>query len=261
MKIKSDKIKYNVSENNLSSYEPVSEIKSDSFKYDFISPTAPTIDSFNEEREQTWNSEKIFTKHTRDYYRGKSFYYAGYWDIDQHYENDAYNVDFIKYENCLLVCKKSHFSSNGNKPVLNYNSRGDAESVSSEYWDLVLTGIHGKSPGIRINPETGHWEICEDTSVPEEEQVWVDTGFGDYMPISGGTFTGPVIFDSVASFLHNVDLSGNNISNVGNPIEDGDAINKAFLNFTIEQYPASDITNDDIERWDASSIWINENKE
>ena len=68
------------------------------------------------------------------------------------------------------------------------------------------------------------------------------------MPISGGTFTGPVVFDSVASFLHNVDLSGNNISNVGNPIEDGDAINKAFLKFTIEQYPASNITNNDIER-------------
>ena len=247
MKIKSDKIKYNVSENNWSSYEPVPEIKSDGFKYDFISPTAPTIDSFNEEREQTWDSEKIFTKHTRDYYRGKSFYYAGYWDVDQHYENDAYNVDFIKYENCLLVCKKSHFSSNGNKPVLNYNSRGDAESVSSEYWDLVLTGIHGKSPGIRINPETGHWEICEDTTV--EDPVWIDTGFGDYMPIAGGAFTGPVSF------------SGFPLSDVGAPIFDTDAVNKAFMEFTINQYPASRITNEDIERWDATSIWTNENKE
>ena len=81
-----------------------------------------------------------------------------------------------------------------------------------------------------------------------------------WVPKSGGTFEGPVTFDALSTFVagakfnDNVDLSGFSIKNVGYPVDDADAINKAYLNFVIESYPASEITNEDIERWDSSSI-------
>lgn len=50
------------------------------------------------------------TKHSRDYYRGKSFNFAGEWAVNNHYISDDYRVDFVTYKDTLLSCKKSHLS-------------------------------------------------------------------------------------------------------------------------------------------------------
>ena len=209
------------------------------------------------------------TIHSKDYYKGKSFHYAGKWTSGAHYFSDDYNIDFIAKDGALLACAVSHYATSDNEPTeFLYNDNGEKIGIASRYWDFVLAGprgIPGKTPGIRINPETGHWEICED--IYAEPQVWVDTGFGEYMPIAGGTFTGDVTFGAFATFINgaesqgNIDMSGFLLSNVGEPQNDTDAVNKAFMDFTINSYPASNITDSDIERWDTSSIWVNENKE
>lgn len=264
--IKSDKIKYNItSVDALPS--STSEIKSSSIKV--ITPPVRDPDSYTVDESDIKQNTSIFsTKYTRDYYRGKSFHYAGTWQVGVHYVDDLYSTDFVDIDNALLVCIQGNFSSLSNKPILNYNARGDVESVTSDYWHLVLTGIHGKSPGIRYNEDKETFEICEDTSLPVEQQVWTEVDFGSgWVPKTGGTFTGPVQFDSLATFINgakfenDVDLSGFVISNVGDPVNDWDAISKSFLQSTIDSYPASAITNNDIDRWDASSIWVNENKE
>ena len=56
------------------------------------------------------------TIHSRDYYKGKSFHYAGQWTPGAHYFSDDYNVDFIVKDNCLLACARSHFSTVDNEP-------------------------------------------------------------------------------------------------------------------------------------------------
>ena len=87
------------------------------------------------------------TNHTRDFYRGRSFRYAGIWTKGVHYISDEYVVDFVVKDNALLACTKSHMSSTANEPsdwVI--DDKGEKYGILSEYWDLVITGVSG-SPG------------------------------------------------------------------------------------------------------------------
>lgn len=123
------------------------------------------------------NYNTFGTKHSRDYYRGASFHYSGQWVVGAHYLSDDYNIDYIVNEQVLLACSKSHLSTLENEPKdFIRDDSGTVIGIVSEYWDFVLSGINGVSPGIRINQENYHWEICDNISLPEEKQIWVDTG-------------------------------------------------------------------------------------
>ena len=69
--------------------------------------------------------------HTRDFYRGHSFRYAGIWREGVHYLNDNYITDFVSIDNALLACKISHFSSKDNKPQ---------HFIIDEYGEITDTG-------------------------------------------------------------------------------------------------------------------------
>lgn len=87
------------------------------------------------------NYSTFKTTHTRDYYKGTSFRYAGKWAPGMHYVSDGYYTDFVVYNQVLLACKQSHTSSEANKPSLSAfikNSQGVNEDINSEYWDFVL---------------------------------------------------------------------------------------------------------------------------
>ena len=115
------------------------------------------------------------TKHTRDYYRGKSFHFSGKWVAGAHYVSDDYNIDYVVHGQVLLACAKSHLSTIDNEHInLIQNDRGDIIGVASTYWDFVLSGLNGKSPGLKI--QDNYWYICDDISVPESQQVWTNTG-------------------------------------------------------------------------------------
>ncbi len=120
-------------------------------------------------------NKSYHTFHTRDYFRGRSFRYASVWTMGAHYDSDDYNVDFVVHGPVLLACKQSHKASIDNEPTeYTYDTYGNPTDVISSYWDFVLCGIRGKDPGIRINPDTLHWEVSDDRLDPNAE--WRDTG-------------------------------------------------------------------------------------
>ena len=114
---------------------------------------------------ETWG-----TKHSRDYYRGLSFHFAGKWCPGVHYVSDDYIIDFVTINNCLLACAKSHLSLNDNKPTeFKTDSIGNVIGIISNCWDFVCAGVKGASVGVRFNENTNELEYCEDTTAEEPE--------------------------------------------------------------------------------------------
>lgn len=76
--------------------------------------------------------------------KGRSFNWAGKWASGKYYTNDEYVTDFVVYENAILVCRKSHLTSDKLEPKL-VLLNGKVADVDSPYWDLVVamsnTGI------------------------------------------------------------------------------------------------------------------------
>lgn len=85
------------------------------------------------------------SKYTRDYYRGKSFHYAGLWKPGAHYVCDAYNVDFIVHDSMMLVCKKNHTATAENEPLDLYELPDGLVGLRSDYWDVVMPALYGNS--------------------------------------------------------------------------------------------------------------------
>lgn len=101
------------------------------------------------------------TTHSRDYYKGKSFHYAGEWVPGAHYFSDDYDVDFVVKDNCLLACSQSHFSTLDNEPKdFILDSKYNPIGITSRWWDFVLAGIKGYAPKIKV--EDNIWWISYD---------------------------------------------------------------------------------------------------
>ena len=113
------------------------------------------------------------TVHSRDYYKGKSFHYAGEWTAGAHYFSDDYNVDFIVKDNCLLACSQSHYATVDNEPKdFIYDDHGIVTNIASRYWDFVLTGIKGNTPQLKI--ENDQWWVSYD-----DGNTWISLGAVD----------------------------------------------------------------------------------
>lgn len=95
------------------------------------------------------------SKYTRDYYRGKSFHYAGRWEIGKRYVSDEYNTDFVVHDSLLLVCKKNHTASAANEPTEFYETSDELIGLNSPYWDIVMPALSGDSKYIVIGIEQG----------------------------------------------------------------------------------------------------------
>ena len=80
---------------------------------------------------------------SRDFYKGKSFRFVHEWHTGTNYFNDQFNVDFVTFNNTLLVCKKSHQSSDANIPTIIYDPQNPLQpiGVNSDFWEFVLSGI------------------------------------------------------------------------------------------------------------------------
>lgn len=83
----------------------------------------------------TDQDSRVYDSSTRDYYKGKSFVFTGKWKTGTHYFCDEYVQDWVSYDGLLLICKKSHLSTDPPEIVIEH---GMPVSVNSEYWDLVI---------------------------------------------------------------------------------------------------------------------------
>lgn len=118
-------------------------------------------------------SNNLFrTDRTINYYKGASFHFSGKWRPGIEYVHDNYKTDFVVYNNVLLACAQSHQADVNNEPSeFIYDRNGTVIGIRSRYWDFVLSGMRGASPGIKIG-ENRHWYICNDVENPD----WIDTG-------------------------------------------------------------------------------------
>lgn len=106
---------------------------------------------------------------SREYYKGKSFNFAKEWHPGINYFNDNYITDFVSYKGTLLVCRRTHLSSNSNRPELLFEDPKDSNQptgVKSEYWDFILAGTPGPGGKVYIpnyNTSTGElsWVISD----------------------------------------------------------------------------------------------------
>lgn len=106
---------------------------------------------------------------SREYYKGKSFNFAKEWHPGINYFNDNYITDFVSYKGTLLVCRRTHLSSNSNRPELLFEDSKDSNQptgVKSEYWDFILAGTPGPGGKVYIpnyNTSTGElsWVISD----------------------------------------------------------------------------------------------------
>lgn len=119
-------------------------------------------------------SNTFATTHSRDYYRGKSFHYAGEWVEGTHYISDDYNIDFVSKSNTLLVCAKSHLSTTDNEPKkFIYDDSGFAIGLVSTEWDFVLAGKAGNDGRVYLptyDPNTGilSWKLIEGEAAQDQ---------------------------------------------------------------------------------------------
>ena len=119
--------------------------------------------SLNRNIQDNIDSDRYYQMITsRDLYKGTSFK-VNEWKEDTHYFNDANIIDFIYFEGCLLVCKRSHVSSEANKPVLVFDNGNPINVKDNIYWDLAIskgdkgeTGVGEKGDkGDKGDPGTG----------------------------------------------------------------------------------------------------------
>lgn len=83
---------------------------------------------------------------SRDFYKGKSFHYAGPWTVGTTYHSDSYIQDFVSFGGALLVCTQTHLSDQSNMPILNYSDSEEklpTSLQSNRYWSFVIGAVKG----------------------------------------------------------------------------------------------------------------------
>lgn len=103
------------------------------------------------------------TERARILSKGKSFEFSE-WKPFIQYTNDCFKQDFVSYNNALLVCKESHFSTSDEPPTLLYENPDNQfviTGVDSPYWTYVMSGAPGMIYIPEYNDETGElgWRI------------------------------------------------------------------------------------------------------
>ena len=82
---------------------------------------------------------------SREYYKGKSFNFAGEWQHGIPYYNDRHEQTFVTIDGALVVCTKSHLSTVDNKPIVKVDTSGMAIGINepNPYWQFVLGAVKG----------------------------------------------------------------------------------------------------------------------
>ena len=110
-------------------------------------------------------STKNKLQFSNQFERGHSFNWAGEWAEGKYYFNDEYVTDFVKYGSCILVCRKSHQSSEALRPVIVY-SDGIPSDVDSIYWEFIGSTLN---PNVMtVLTEEQYQELVDNNQVRED---------------------------------------------------------------------------------------------
>lgn len=159
------------------------------------------------------NEPTYVTNHTRDFYRGRSFRFAGVWTSGVHYISDEYVVDFVVKDNALLACSKSHMSSSENEPTEWIEEDGEKYAIISDYWELVISGVTGKAgeeggvylPSYDEENDRLVWTLVESKDL--ESPIYVALGLNNKIDAA----IGPIQSD-LNGIHSDIDNLNNNIS-------------------------------------------------
>lgn len=116
------------------------------------------------------------TGHTRDFYKGTSFRFAGRWKKGVHYIHDEYVVDFVVKGSALLVCTQSHMSDSENEPKDFIKEDQEIVGIDSPYWDFVLAGgVRGKAyrPRYDMDSDSLIWTLLDSEQLPDEYTTYL----------------------------------------------------------------------------------------
>ena len=129
---------------------------------------------------------------SNDFYKGKSFNFAGSWTSGLYYHNDEYCVDFVSYDGVMLACKKSHQSHSQTEPKIEWIDSKPV--ITSNYWNVVMWGTVGPAGETKIPQfKTEVVEGIVKIKYSYDNETWEDAGdipsgsiyYVDELPESG----------------------------------------------------------------------------
>lgn len=129
---------------------------------------------------------------SNDFYKGKSFNFAGSWTPGLYYHNDEYCVDFVSYDGVMLACKKSHQSHSQTEPKIEWIDSKPV--ITSNYWNIVMWGTVGPAGETKIPQfKTEVVEGIVKIKYSYDNETWEDAGdipsgsiyYVDELPESG----------------------------------------------------------------------------
>lgn len=112
---------------------------------------------------------------SNDFYKGKSFNFAGSWTPGLYYHNDEYCVDFVSYNGVMLACKKSHQSHSQTEPTIEWIDSKPV--ITSNYWNVVMWGAVGPAGETKIPQfKTEVVEGIVKIKYSYDNETWEDAG-------------------------------------------------------------------------------------
>lgn len=112
---------------------------------------------------------------SNDFYKGKSFNFAGSWTPGLYYHNDEYCVDFVSYDGVMLACKKSHQSHSQTEPKIEWIDSKPV--ITSNHWNVVMWGTVGPAGETKIPQfKTEVVEGIVKIKYSYDNETWKDAG-------------------------------------------------------------------------------------
>lgn len=160
------------------------------------------------------NNASLSALRTRDYYKGKSFDFAGEWKATARYFNDEFLTTFVVYHeragdtivgSALLGCKKSHVaaydkavrSSTDNQPHLKINN-GDVVGIKpNDYWIFICGSLKGQTGENSSVVETYTEAVSQATAENKGKLLYVIESQEEFIVIDEGKLERVVIGNEV----------------------------------------------------------------
>lgn len=168
---------------------------------------------------ETWNNNGLVDSNTLPFwFNGSSLFYRS---ADTSHPLSGFDVECEHvYEPSIVNPNSANITPTHKFKVYNGNNS----------WKLINEiSVNNTTP---YNPYTGQlWFDTTDSYLKIYNGTSWDKAISDYLPLSGGTLTGPVNFQSNVSFGSGITINCNNnrITNVADPLNPGDVATRQWV--------------------------------